>query len=543
LNNETQDRKPFAANDLPAVLNKVVRAQPLPIRENEAPEPIAAVIRRALAKDPAARQQEVRHLACELMAAAAEVARHSHQQAQSVRRTAGDLVRLCERSRELSEALQLPDGTIRDPWPAMQDQWPALRTGADSLGTFPLRTRVVHELHEALQSEAEALTAQVNQFEDAHAKLSSGMALHQNGAHEHALKDFEVARRHAPTSPVIAAAFDACAEALQKIRERDAQLQARLTLATQAAERADWEAVLAVVKELDDLNASSAVITRLRDEATRQLEAQRARQARANSSRTAAAQTPASPSGRHTAVPAGAAEHADRTSRSVQLRQQAVRALIAGDLPAAERFASDAVTLNGADREARHLLERVRAALTLRAAQEEARRRVAELLARAASMAGEGQFEAAIDACDRALEIDPTSVDAITARARVAEEHAARQTAHAEEQAVDRRVRAATPALQQARVALEGGDLERARWCAENALALAPDWSEAQTLLAQIAASMPEPSADDTVKLGDPVSDETAELAPFRDVVPDTADDRGSNWSRLWRSLDAKTKG
>ena len=43
-------RRPFAANDLPAVLNKVVRSQPLPIRADEAPEPIAAVIRKAMSE-------------------------------------------------------------------------------------------------------------------------------------------------------------------------------------------------------------------------------------------------------------------------------------------------------------------------------------------------------------------------------------------------------------------------------------------------------------------------------------------------------------
>lgn len=541
-------RKPFAANDLPAVLNKVVRAQPLPIRDTEAPEPLAAVIRKALAKDPAARQQEVRELACELMSAATDVARKCRQQSQSLRRSAENLIGLVERARELSKTLQLPEGALRDPWPGIQEQWPLLRAGVATLSNFPVRSRAVQELQDAVQSGTEALTREVNQLEEAHAKYTAGTGHQQNGAYEHALKEFEAARRLAPESPLIAAAVDECAEALQKIRERDAQLQARLTMAQQAAERADWDAVLAIVKDLDELNASSPVVARLRDEATRQIEAQKLRQARSSSSRATATSSSASqsPSGRHTAaapVSGGTGAHSERTARGVQLRQQAVRALIAGDLPVAERFAAEAVTFNGADREARHLLERVRAALALRTAQEEGRRRVADLLDRAASLASHGQFTQALALCDEALEIDPTHVEAIATRARVAEEDAAQEAERAMEHASTHRIRAATPSLEQARRAFEGGDLERARWCAENALALAPDWSEARALLAEIAAVMPESSPDDTVRLGDAVSDETAQLAPLRDEVPDTGDDRGPAWSRLWRSLDAKTKG
>jgi tetratricopeptide (TPR) repeat protein len=548
-------RKPFAANDLPAVLNKVVRAQPLPIRDTEAPEVIATVIWKALAKDPAARQQEMRELACELMSAASEVARRNHQQALTVRRGATEMIRLAGRTRELAATLQLPEDGVRDPWPAIQEQFPMLRSGVEVLGTFPTRLRTVQELHDVIRGETEALTTQVNQLEEAHAKFNSGTALQQNGAFEHALKEFDIARRLAPASGVIASAIEECADALQKIRERDAQLQARLTLATEASERGDWDAVLAIAKELDELNASSPVIARLRNEATRQLESQRQRLARAAAARAAANPAPAPrPSGRHMAATSAAAgdsadggeqgqSRSERTARGGQARKEAVRALIAGDLTNAEKLASEAVALNGADREARHLLESVRAAITLRAAQENNARRVTDLMMRAQTLAEEQKFEDALSCCDEALQIDPTNVQAIASRLRIAEDMAVHDEKRAADEATGQRLHAAAPALKQAKHAFENGDLERARWCAENALALAPDWSDAQALLTEITAAIPEPSPDDTVKLSDPQSDETAELAPLRDTASDVADDAGTQRPRWWRPVDAKAKG
>ena len=45
-------RRPFEAAELPVVLQKVVREDPLPIRPHEAPLPLAQVVTKALQKDP-----------------------------------------------------------------------------------------------------------------------------------------------------------------------------------------------------------------------------------------------------------------------------------------------------------------------------------------------------------------------------------------------------------------------------------------------------------------------------------------------------------
>jgi tetratricopeptide (TPR) repeat protein len=551
-------RKPFAANDLPAVLNKVVRSQPLPIRDNEAPEAIAAVVRKALAKDPAARQQEVGQLACELMAAATAIAKTTRHTAVAVRTMAEGAGRLVSRSRELVSTLQLPPDSAPDPFPALREQYPVLRAGFDAIVSYPARARVVQELHDAVQNEVETLTRQVQQLEDAQAKFTAGTTLARSGSPEQALREFDAARRLVPGSPLIDRAIEASAEEVRKLREREAEIQARLSLAQEAAERAEWETVLTVVSELQEMQAVHPLIARLHDDAVRNLEIQRARQTRGGSGKRPAATSGTSPgAGTRVPRPAPPAPPIDAvpgdadttlpmievTGRAAELRARAIRQLTGGELAKAEVSANEALTLNSADEESRHLLERVRTTITLRARQEENGRRVVELLKRADALAESRQFDKALALCDEALGIEPTHEGAIAARARLADEHETHQADREREAGRQRRLQAAAPALQQARRAFADGDLERARWCAENALALAPDSTDAQALLAEITAAMPAPSADDTVKLGDPQSDETAELAPMQQTVQDRVRSQASSWMRMWRSPDDKTKG
>jgi serine/threonine-protein kinase len=550
-------RKPFAANDLPAVLNKVVRSQPLPIRDTEAPEPVAMVIRKAMSKDPAARHQDVGELAAELMAAACAVEAGTRQTALALRTTASEVMRLAARATALAAALELT-GVSVDPWPAIHERFPILRRGVDVLGSRPFRSRVMQELHDILHGELDSLTGEVTRIEDGQAKFAAGKILLERGAFEHALKEFDAARRVLPSSPLIERTIQAAADALAQQREREARLQARLALATEAADRSDWEGVLSITQDLEATDASQAAIARLREMATRNLDAERARPARSGVRLTPASAAPA-PSGAHrvaqsapplddTTQPIVPLDRkgslpGERAVRAAQLREQAARHMAGGDLAGAERVATEAMTLDSADQESQHLLERVRAAVTLRSRQEANGRRIVELLKRADDFAESQRFDRALALCDEALQIEPTHEGAVAARQRLAEEYAAHEEARDREAARQQRLRAAAPALEAAKRAFESGDLERARWSAENALALAPDSPVAQALLGEITAAMPAPSPDDTVKLGDSTSEETAELAPLQPSVQERVRSQASNWMRVFRSSDAKTKG
>ena len=59
-------RKPFAASDLPGVLDKVEHDDPLPIREAEGPAALARFVMKALAKSPAARYQDCGEMIADL---------------------------------------------------------------------------------------------------------------------------------------------------------------------------------------------------------------------------------------------------------------------------------------------------------------------------------------------------------------------------------------------------------------------------------------------------------------------------------------------
>ena len=547
-------RKPFAANDLPAVLNKVVRSQPLPIRESEAPEPIAAVIRKAMSKDAAARQQEVSQLACELMAAAAAVAATARHTVVNLCSSCGEFDRLVGRLRELSSALEIAHDPQEDRWASLRAQYPALRSGT-ALGAYPLRSRTAGDLDRAVRSEVEVLTMQVAQLEEAHAKFAAGRLLQEKGAHEQALRDLDAARCVVPDSAVIARAIETSAAVIRQAREREAQVQAQLARATQAADRGDWDEVLTITKELEKAAAANAAVLRLRETAARHVEAARASQVRTASGRKPAAPAPPPtlpdpaaeettlgplPGGQH--APSSQTASGGRAARAGELRQQATRHFTAGDLANAERVINEALALEPASEDARQLLGQVRAALTVRAKQEENGRRIADLLKRADALADLKRFEKALALCDDAIRIEPTHEGAVATRTRLADERAAFDADREREAARQQRLRACGPALQQARKAFDEGDLERARWCAENALAMAPESTDAQELLAQIAAATPAPSDDDTVKISD-ASDETAELAPLQESVPDRVRHQASSWIRQWRSADTKTKG
>jgi tetratricopeptide (TPR) repeat protein len=546
-------RKPFAANDLPAVLNKVVRSQPLPIRESEAPEAIAAVIRKAMSKDPAARQQEVSELACELMAAASTVAATARRSVVGLRASCAEFDRLVERLGELSSALEIAHDSREDRWATLRAQYPALRHGSSLV--YPLRSRLASELSQAVGSEVETLTAQVAQLEAAHARFSAGRLLQEKGDHEQALRDLDLARRAVPDSAVITRAVEASAAVLREAREREAHVQAQLALATEAADRGDWDEALKITRELERAAAGNVAVLRLREAAVRHVEAARADEGRPASSRKVAAAggpTPRDPSLEDTTLgpvppphhpPSGPAASDGRAAKAAQLRQQAARHFAAGDLANAERVINEALALEPAVTEARQLLEQVRTALTVRARQEENGRRIADLLKRADKLAELKRFEKALALCDDALRIEPTHEGAVATRNRLAEERAGFDADREREAARRQRLRACAPALQQARKAFDEGDLERARWCAENALAMAPESPDAQELLAQITAAMPVPSDDDTVKLSDPASDDTAELAPLQESVPDRVRHQASSWIRQWRSADTKSKG
>jgi eukaryotic-like serine/threonine-protein kinase len=555
-------RKPFAASDLPAVLNKVVRAQALPIREDEAPEAIAAVIRKSMAKDPEARQQTIPQLAAELMAASSSVEAATRARAVEVRHLSEQAIALTKRRTQIAAELEMPDGD--DLWLALRDQFPILRRGPAVLGVYPLRSGVIQALETAVKGVIDSLTPIVSALGEASAAWRCGEKFMAEGAFDQASAQYLAARRAVPSSPKIGRAIEACTKAIDDQRAREALLQGRLTVATEAATRADWHALLAIVKEIEELDPGNAAAVRWRLQAMKSLAAEQTHlprdgvgRAQATTGSTASSSLPsvASP----LEVPSRAIsdagdaergggeqldERTQRVTRAARLRQKAEGHLASGDLVAAERAAAQSVSLNSEHTDTRHLLERTRAAIILQRKKDEKWRRVTELLQRADSLSDRKRYLKALALVDEALAIDATHVGAAAMRTRLSAEHGALEAGKAAEATRRQRLKAAAPALLQARQAFQQRDFVRARWCAESALALAPHSEDARALLAQIVAAIPAPapSDDDTVTLDDPQSD-TVEFVPLRPSMRDRITDlcaKASTWLR--RRVAAATK-
>jgi serine/threonine-protein kinase len=508
-------RKPFAAADLPAVLNKVLRVDPLPIRDDEAPEALALVIQKALSKDPMRRQQNVPQLIDELMVAEASIARASRQAGLNARSQAEEVVKLTGRRRELSAALELDDPG--DAWRAIVEQHPVLQRGPFALGGCPLRRGVVGAIAADVESAIGPLREQVAALETAREAWAEGRDLLQRGDLELAATKFAAARRAAPLSPAIAREIDACARAIEQRHEQDLLLQGRLASAAEALARQDWKTVIAVASDIERISPAHAEAERLRVLAARALEQERDRNARDQQV---------------------ALERAQRKAEASRFFAEAQRKFDDRDLPGAERCATQSVALNSEDTLARELLDRIRTTIKIQAERVETAKRVAELMAQARRLADQHKYAKALAALDTALTADVGNAAAAELRARIDADRAAFEASQQAEAARQKRLRAATPAMREARRALTAGDPVRARWAAENARAQAPDSPEVLALLEEVRAAAAAMSPELISSVAAPGSEDTANLAAAPSPVQNRAadlKDRAANFLRRFQ--------
>ena len=100
-------RKPFAASGLTAVLARVQGEDPLPFRDAEAPAPLARVIMKALAKNPADRQQTCGQMAGELERVKRDLEAEAAQSIEGGDARLQSLASLADQRRTLINALRL----------------------------------------------------------------------------------------------------------------------------------------------------------------------------------------------------------------------------------------------------------------------------------------------------------------------------------------------------------------------------------------------------------------------------------------------------
>lgn len=564
-------RRPFAADDLPSVLTKVLREDPPPIPPDVAPSRLGAVVAKALAKDPAARHQNMAQLGCDLMRAADTVVDRAQRRAAEVRPGVETLRQLARATSDRRRELELPTGEWSD-WDQLTERFPFLRRGPALLGRFPLRAAVVEALATDASGRLAALRDEAVTLEEAHAEWSKGRALLAAGDEGEAATRFAAARRRLPESPVIAAALDACAAAARLRHERQSQLTGLLRNAEEAAGRRDWDAVQRFAADLEQLVPGSTDAHRLRRVAGENLEADRRQRARVQAGREAAgvlaeARTLAD-QGRyddavarldaHLMTHPGAPGVAEliaalrRQQQEIQARDQqrlesarlideARRALMAGDLDSAAAAAARAADQPAAPPEASDLLAQISDAIGQRDARAAQAGRLVDLLERAEQLVGSGKLQSAVAVLDQALEIEPRDARALALRQEAMRELDVRRRQIDAAELCMRQRRAAAPAVREAARALASGEFRRARSLAEVARAQGPDLPEVRALFADLDARTPPPSDDDTARITPAGGDEdTAKVLPvetsWRDRVGELRD-RAVAIVRRWQAI------
>jgi serine/threonine protein kinase len=148
-------RKPFAAKRLPQVLNNVMKENPPPLSDAEAPAELAAVVMKALEKDPARRYQNMVEMLAGLTRCRQTWDRDTRQKA----------LKACDQSQENEPLLaERPSHSGAEPEevaaaPLLRDLPLFEDRGAEVLKVVPLRRAKVVEIVRVLEEQRDRLVA------------------------------------------------------------------------------------------------------------------------------------------------------------------------------------------------------------------------------------------------------------------------------------------------------------------------------------------------------------------------------------------------
>lgn len=259
-------RKPFEGPDLPVVLQKVVREDPPPIREHEAPPPLARVIAKAISKEPDRRYQRVADMTADLVRFKRHFDTETRQLGTSAKEQFDEIVRAAATVRELRAALGIaPALEVDDVERGIRVRYPFFcpPDGAAPV-VAPFRrgrlSAIVTDLQavfEPLQSEADHLRAALSGVEQAERALEQ--------------RDGRSARRHFTlAAQALPAPSTRVANGESRARELTTDQQAledrvqALTADARAAEKSsNWTAVIELCSQVLSLQSHAPDIAAL----------------------------------------------------------------------------------------------------------------------------------------------------------------------------------------------------------------------------------------------------------------------------------------
>jgi eukaryotic-like serine/threonine-protein kinase len=147
-------RKPFMANDLPAVIHKVNSEAPPPLAPDEAPPGLARIVMKALAKLTDDRYADMGALLADLVRFEREYDRESRTMALVARQEAVELAGLVSERLTLADRIGVVTDASESPFSdELLDRYPVLEErGPDALGVVPFRRATLMEIREGLSA-------------------------------------------------------------------------------------------------------------------------------------------------------------------------------------------------------------------------------------------------------------------------------------------------------------------------------------------------------------------------------------------------------
>jgi len=494
-------RKPFQAPSLHATFFKILQDEPEPIDHIDPtlPGDLAALVARALAKDPAERYQSVDHLIKDLESVRRSVAHRVTGLQGEARQAVDRLDRLIEENRDLLKEEQ-------------DQRQKAERTVAMPL-EFPQDYQGILEIRDRATRDYDHLCAVLDKRKQAAALLEQAAQLEGQGDLQGALKAAEAALNEVPLHSKADSLARRLRETLARLA-REEEIRQEVGRLVETAKDLERRGELgASLVELDRaliLDPAHAQAVSLRKKVGAALAEERRReQAKLEERRRKVEETltlarkalaagdyarARSDAERGLAIDpesAGARELIEEADRGRERAERAERerrerietafarvlaAEAGGDLEAAIELAGLVLAEEEAHPGARQFLERAQSELRVRRQREEVERKARAALSAAETLAKTGDYRAATSLLQRA---DSSVASAVK---QALEQY--REAAHAQEAARELSRQLEEP-LDRGKKAFEKGQYDACTEAMKQVLSLAPDHAEAQTYVAR----------------------------------------------------------
>ena len=262
-------RKPFAASGLTEVLAKVQSEDPLPLREAEAPAPLAGLVMKALAKNPANRYQTCGQMAALLERLKRDLEMEAGQRVDEIDDRLRALEALVIQQRTLTAALGITPGSCE------LEASRLCTVEQRNLLAEPFRRTVPRRAWSPrLSRSRSAGRDDVDKWKRALRAVEEGARAAATGRTRDAIAQFELALTTEPAATRASAEVDRCRRMMAEQREVDARAETLLAEARRAAAAKQWQAALALCSDALALESRTEEAAALKRKALEAIEAE-----------------------------------------------------------------------------------------------------------------------------------------------------------------------------------------------------------------------------------------------------------------------------